>query len=843
MVGDKGGTGTAQERAVSRFDRAPRAVDASSRPLRRAAIISLAVTSVLAMTIAWSIRPAGRLAGPQREMVFISLAGLCLAAVLGMASLMRRGRSRRGTWLDHLVPARQRAVIWLAFAAWLPLALIVVYYRAEATLPMTDPWIGWGGGGDKRWVVAAFLIGALAPMIWLAAAARVLAVARSQPSTWREWATALFPRVGAVDSERPDMRDATESVDHPEGWRRSPAWQVLLPAAGLATAAGLAWYFLGPPWYLTRAHSLGTDLAQESVWLTGFQAIARGHLPYIGVAGVQYGPGTQFVSYLLMRHVTSFSMVGFRQAWALYQWAGASVLFAVFFLVFGYARGLAISLLSALFYPALHEVAFQPGGSFDGFFGWTNPLRYAGMIALVALLPAVIRRCPSWRGIGAGVILGALWGVASYLAQENLIAGTIGALVVGSLLLLSGTSSWRAVRAALAAALTGFLLAWLPTLAFYAIHGDLVQFFTLYFQYPDAAARGYGDTAWTGGPFSLTAMFYALPFLLATGALLTVFDVRPVRIATGWSRERTRLAVTVIITILLYQGALFRSDDWHLTGTVLMVPALVVATASVLPRLLGARRLTAAVLGTAVGVASFSLLPRPASAWTSLRSTAEAPYLDRQRLAADSPLGRPATLAARRIGAGLDRAPGMAHLVQLMNRIHAVVGSRTTYVADYPYGDTGFVYFLADLTPAPVLYDKYTTVFDESQLIAYMKYFQASVLLHTQALVTGSLDGPEAQFFLRRYPGARRITLHGGRAPYYVLLAGLAPGGPRAACGILLTAAGTGTWKSPLFCVAQESPAEAGLGRPGSHHAELGDVPSGGLGCRRDEECARLWGF
>ena len=63
--------------------------------------------------------------------------------------------------------------------------------------------------------------------------------------------------------------------------------------------------------------------------------------------------------------------------------------------------------------------------------------------------------------------------------------------MVGSLLLLSGTSSWPAVRAALVAALTGFLLTWLPVLAFYAIHGDLAQFITSYFRLPDAG-RGSG---------------------------------------------------------------------------------------------------------------------------------------------------------------------------------------------------------------------------------------------------------------------------------------------------------------------------------------------------------------
>jgi hypothetical protein len=765
-------TEPAPERATSRFDWAPRAVDGSSRRLYLTAIISLAATSVLAMTIAWSIRPASRLAGPQREMVFASLAGLSLSAVLGLASLMRRRGPRRETRLDRLVSPRQRAVIWLAFAAWIPLALIVAYYRAEATFPSPVRWLNYGFD-DKRWVGAAFLLGALAPMIWLTAAARVLAVAQSKPSHWRDWSAALFPRACAADAERPGARDAAEPGDDPARWRRSPAGQVLLTTAGLATAVGLAWYFLGPPWYVTW--SLARDHGQEDIWLTGFQAIARGHLPYIGVAGVQYGPGTQFASYFLMRHVTSFTMVGFRQTWALYQWAGASVLFAVFFLAFGFTRGLAISLLTALVYPALHEVAFQPGGTFEGFFGWTNPLRYAGMIALVALLPAVIRRCPSWRGIGAGAALGALWGAASYLAQENLVAGAVGALVIGSLLLLSGTSSWPAVRAGLVAALTGFLLAWLPVLAFYAIHGDLAQFLTLYFWFPDAVARGFDDTAWTGGPYSLSAMFYALPFLLAAAALLTVFEARPVRIATGWSQERTRLAVTVIITILLYQGALLRSDSYHLTGTMLMVPALVVVTSSALPRLLGARRLAAALIGVSLGLASFSLLPRSAYTWTSLRSAAEAPYLDRQRLAAHPPPRRPSTLAASRVGAGLDIAPLMVPRVRLMDRIHAVVGSRTTYVADYPGGYPGFVYFVADLNPAPVLADKYMTVLNEPQLIAYMRYFRASVLPHIQALVTSSLDAPEARFFVRRYAGARRITLHVGAAPYYVLLAGLAP--------------------------------------------------------------------
>ena len=416
---------------------------------------------------------------------------------------------------------------------------------------------------------------------------------------------------------------------------------MLTVTAGIATALGLAWYFLGPPWYISQT---STPISQqEDVWLIGLQAIAKGRIPYVGVAQVPYGPGTQLASYLLMHHVTSFSVLGFREAWALQVWAGASVLFVMFFLAFGYVRGLAVSLLSVLAYPALHMLAFQPstpyagssGGVYDGYFGWDNPLRYVGMIALVLLLPAVVRRCPSWRGAAAGAAIGALWGLMSYMAQENLAGGVVGALAVGIVLLFTGSASWRAVRTALVAVLAGFVLVWVPVLAYYAVHGQLGEFLSEYLLFPQAVADGINDTPWQGSthrPSSLTHMYYILPFLLAVLALLPVIQVRPLRIATEWSRERVWLVVTVVATILLYQGVLLRADASHLTGTLLMVPAVVIIAGVVLPRLLGAqRRATMAVFGAALVIASFALLPAQAFTWSSVRSWAEAPYLDRQQ--------------------------------------------------------------------------------------------------------------------------------------------------------------------------------------------------------------------
>ena len=669
----------------------------------------------------------------------------------------------------------ERAAVWLALAAWFPLLAIVAYYGARATFPSSVRWINFGFT-DKRWEIAAYLLGALVPMIFLVTAARLLRVARDHPRSSRDWLAGLFPRFPVGEAVTVVTPGASPRDAGARRWRR-----VLGRTGGIVTALGLAWYFCGPPWYLDRTTS--PISYQEDVFLVGFQAIARGHLPYIGVAGVQYGPGTQLASYWFMRHVASFSVVGFREAWATYEWVGASLLFAAFFLAFGYARGLAVSLLSAVAYLPLHEIAFTAAGQFDGFWAWANPLRYAGAIALIILLPAVIRRCPSWRGAAGGVVLGLAWGLMSYMGQENLAAGAIGALVVGGLLLLSHTLSWPAVRTGLLAALSGFLLVWLPILGFYAAHGDLGQFLNLYFLSPRYVAEGYSDTTWQGishvpSP-PMSTMFYALPFLLAVMALLAVLEFRPLRIAAEWSRERILLVVTLLATILLYQGALLRSDTAHLTGTLLAVPALVIVAGTVLPRVLGGRRRATLIVSGAVLIAgSFALLPAAAYSWPSMRAAVEAPYLDREVLAAQPRAGQPATLAARRVGPGLagarpccdfSKVP-MPVFIHAMNRLHAIIGNRTTYVVGVRGGYPGLVYFVADLTPAPVLFDKYTTILNEPQLRAYYAYFRSRVLARTQALVTDSLHAPEARSFRQRYPGAQLITLIYGHRRYYVLL-------------------------------------------------------------------------
>ena len=759
--------------------RATRIVDAGPRYFYCSALASVAVTGLLAIPVALYIRPSGPLPGPQKLMIAIALAGIGIAGLLTLAAL-RWPPGRAARRLDRIAAPEQRAAIWLAFTVWCPLLLVVVYFRARATLPPAVVWLGFGYL-DKRWVTGAYLLGALAPMLLVVAAARVLAAGREHPPSWRSWFRGLAPAEARALTEAPSPVPAAR-----RGLVSAAAARV---TAGVLTSIALGWYFYGPPWYMNRPGAAGIGV-QESVFLSGFQAISRGAVPYIGPASVQYGPGAQLLSYLYMRHIGTFSVVGFRESWAVFQWAGATILFAVFFLAFGYLRGLVAALVSALIYPSLQALGFQSSGSYDGFFGWSDPLRYAGAIALILLLPAVIRRCPAWRGLVGAAALGLLFGAASYLAQENLVGGVVGAVAVGALLLLTGTSALRSVVTAMLGVIAGFLVVWVPVLGYYTAHGLLGRFLYLYFLIPRAVAGGYSNTPYGGYQIGAAAQahqasfetfFYALPFILAVLALLAVVQFRPFRVAWEWSRERVALAAIVITTILLYQGALLRSDAAHLSGTLLAVPALAIMTATAVPRLLGAwRPVTLAAAGVAVFAASFLLLPRAALTPSTVRSEATAPYRDRSRLADDPLPAAAATVAGRRVGASLETlrhccqagSVPMPRFIAFMNQLHAIIGSRVTYVVSFPAGYPGIVYFVADLTPAPVPVDEHTMVLNQPQYRAYLANFAGSVLPRTGALVTSALGAPEARSFRERYPSARLVTLKYRGEPVYVLLRG-----------------------------------------------------------------------
>jgi hypothetical protein len=810
-----------------------RVVDAGPRPFFQAAMVSLAATAVLAIAITLQVRPAGPLSSRPRDVIIICLAALVVVGVLTLVTVLVPARGRALT--DRYVAPQQRAAIWLALTSWFPLLAIIAYYRAEATLPPTQVWIAFGFM-DKRWETAAYLTGALAPMLLLTIATRVLEAGRAHPATWRSWLRDLAPRrhpgrriagqaaatqvaantvvtgaaaadtVAAPSDAAPSDAGAGEAtagdatpVPAPSPAlavtaRRFPGASFVRVTAGLLTALALAYYFYGPPWYLNRTSGSLSLGYQEDLYLGGLQAISKGAVPYIGAAAIQYGPGSQWFSYEFTRHFATFSVVGFRESWAMFEWVGASVLFVVFFLALGYFRGLAATLMAALIYPALHLMEFAPGGAYTGYYGWANPLRYVGAMSLLLLLPAAIRRAPAWRGLLGAVALGLLWGLLSYVAQENLLAGAVGAVVLAALLVFSGSASVRAALSSLLAVLVGFALAWLPVVVFYAGKGLLGRFLYLYFMDPSAVAEGYSNTpyGWPAagqrpGPVQVAAsapwshLFHILPFVLAALALLAVLQFRPFRVVMDWSKDRITLVACLVTAILLYQGAMLRSDGAHLAGTELFVPLLVAAVATILPRQLGGRRLaTLATAGVVLFASSFLLLPVSAYKFSSIGGQAEAPYLDRQQLAADKAPVTPPTVADERVGAGLwkrssccqtlHKSESMSGFIKLMNELHTLVGRRVTYVDSFATGYPGIVYFAADLRPAPVPLDLRTMVFTKQANAVYMATFRRSVLPKVQAIVTNDPLAPEVRAFRLHYAHWEPIRLPFWGPRFWLLL-------------------------------------------------------------------------
>jgi hypothetical protein len=791
-----------------------RVVDAGPRPFFQAAMVSLAATAVLAIAITLQVRPAGPLSSRQRDVIIICVAALVVAGVLTLVTVLVPARAR-AEMTDRYVAPQQRAAIWLALTIWFPLLAIIAYYRGEATLPPTQVWIAFGFM-DKRWETAAYLSGALAPMLLLTLAARVLEAGRAHPATWRSWLRDLAPhrqpgrRIAspvaantvATDTAAGDTEaapsDATAAARSSPALaataRRFPGAGFLRVTAGLLTALALAYYFYGPPWYLNRTSGSLSLGYQEDLYLGGLQAISKGAVPYIGAAAIQYGPGSQWFSYEFMRHFATFSVVGFRESWAMFEWVGASVLFVVFFLALGYFRGLIATLMAALIYPALHLMEFAPGGAYTGYYGWANPLRYVGAMSLLLLLPAAIRRAPAWRGLLGAFVLGLLWGLLSYVAQENLLAGAVGAIVLVALLVFSGSASVRSALSSLLAVLVGFAVAWLPVIVFYAGKGLLGRFLYLYYMDPAAVAEGYSNTpyGWPApgrrpAPVQVAAsapwshLFHILPFVLAVLALLAVLQFRPFRVVMDWSKDRITLVACLVTAILLYQGAMLRSDGDHLAGTELFVPLLVIAVATILPRQLGGRRLaTLATAGVALFAASFLLLPFSAYKLSSIGGQAEAPYLDGQQLAAEKVPVTPPTVAAERVGAGLwkrssccqsyHRTESMSGFIKLMNELHTLVGNRVTYVDSVTDGYPGIVYFAADLRPAPVPLDLRTMVFTEKANAVYKATFRRSVLPKVQAIVTNDLLAPEVREFRLYYKHWEPIRLPTFGPRYWLLL-------------------------------------------------------------------------
>jgi hypothetical protein len=647
----------------------------------------------------------------------------------------------------------------LSVAVLVVLLLVPVYLLAARTHPPTQHWIGYGFF-DKRWLVATFMLGSVGAMVVLTAIAGVVRGAATGPASWREWIRDGFasaaPAPGVAGSVITLRRVLVVSIP------------ILLLGA----------YFYAPPWHV----SLTPVNIHETPTMAGVQGIAHGATPYIGSGAVQYGPGSEVIHYLYLK-AFGFDLESFRQSTILLYWLAATIFFTVLFVRLPMRLALIISVVSLLLFPTLQMVSFQPNGAIDaaidrlkgspdGVWGWPNAMRYVGLFAVAMLFPAVAalktgRSVRIW-----GIALGVLFGLTCYISQENLIGGLIAVGALTLLLIASQTIPARMVMRALTAGAIGFLAVVAVVFAYYAVNGELGRFLQLYYLIPPAVAAGYSDTVffggWNGqwGPF-----YYLMPFFLGGLCVLSVLQLHPFRVARRWSRERVVLVSAMVASSVALTGAFLRSDSSHLVNTLLALPVALVLAVAYLPKLLGIvsgrRRLLSSLALVAVPLALL-----PFGQITNLPDRLTSPlhrfsYQDQeiqwQRAAPDS-------IAAKRLGPILHqpdqwcctyfRYPvSMREFAEMLNRLHAVVGDRRVYVANFIDGmEPGAAYFLADLNPAPTYLEPFTMVMNQDLLNQFLDYYR-SHLSDVQAVVAVYPNLPEVRMFKAAYPNYRQTEI------------------------------------------------------------------------------------
>jgi hypothetical protein len=662
----------------------------------------------------------GSASGAQPRENEIALWAARAVAATGVLALLARPQRR---W--RRAPGLASAVL-LAAPAVLVALLVPVAFLAARTHPTTLVWNHFGFL-DRRWLTSLFLIATAGVALSLASGAGLVA------------------RVTGAPAPREEARE-----------RRVGGWIAL--SCGVLVAA----YFFGPPWHL--AH---TPLDyHEALTMGGVQAVREGTVPYVDAAAVQYGPLAQLIDVGYAGISGHVSVDGFREVTLLFQWLAATIFVCALALRVRPVVAAVTALAAFVVFPTLQTFAITPHGTFDGFWGWTDALRYAGVFLLAMGFPAVAARARILRAVA----LGLAWGVLCLVAQENLIGGLLAVAILSVLLFVTETIDHRRLARALGAVAAGALLVAIGAGAYYVAQGRLGRFVEFYWLVPRAVASGYSNTPFPNATYS--RLFYGVPFLLGLLLIAALLTTRPLRVARRWSDRRIVLVSAITAAVVSHTGALTRSDAPHLVNTELALPAAVCIAAFELPSLLGATRARGrwlgalAIAGAAVAVLPFTarvLSPAttPEKVWRPLAARLHAPKPE--------PIapGVPAhTVAASRIGnetlasyrCCTKSALPMADLVRFMNRLHAVVGTRRVFVDSTGVVTSPVTYFLADLRPAPFRQDYGTMVLNDRIRHTWLRWFRAHIT-ETEAVVTTSAGRAVPRIWTAANPRHRTVRL------------------------------------------------------------------------------------
>jgi hypothetical protein len=655
----------------------------------------------------------------------------------------------------------------LSVNLWLLLLLISFCYTVWVSDYARQSYFAYGFQ-DKRWIVYGYLVTIGSLFVLPPLFKRLTDACVNRPSTWRDFGRA-FVATGALSSSRAQ--------------RESRHWSVgfAIHFAKSTLAVALAAIFFAPPWHVSLV--MRPVDSHEMTHLGGLQAIDRGFLPYIGAASVHYGPGFQLLMYYYMKFTHEFTIIGFRESFAVTHWLAATIFMVMVFLRFRFLLATVIALV-AVNLPPLTFFQLSGAGTLYGFYGWANGLRYLGALLVLLFLPTVLASGTGSRTVLAkGMGLGFIFALFCYMAQENLAAGILSGLIVLTVGWLTQRYTTQQLVSVVAGLSLGFAAFWAPVLGFYAYRGQLLSFLDLYFLANRLFANGYANSPFLGGlqdPWGKT--YYFMPVLVVVLGGLALYRPRLSSIDTKWSAERSLIFAVAIFCLVAHTGAMFRADSTHVMNTMIGLGILIPCSVVYLPELIGLAR-AATRWSLRIGIVMMFVMLLPAGVWQQVDPYLRAVSAVRksywsQRSDAVAPQVESTAEAFRRVGASLIDEPqcctglstSMKSMAELMVELKNLAGERPTYVENVSGLLPGHVYFFADLVPAPIYAERFDMIVNTGLLDKFLKYFKHDVA-SIQCVISDRLEFPELDIFKLAHPAYRVVQKEFEGRPLYIFLA------------------------------------------------------------------------
>ena len=685
---------------------------------------ALIATGLMAPALIWIV---ARLTYPPTQPYSPYFAKVCLWSALAVTvgGLLTAGRIPRAVSTRY-VDASGITAFALAVSTGILLLIVPVFLLTWRT--SYDDLTGWTYPFlNKRWLGALYAI-AIGTFILLPVAFRRLVA-------------------GSFNDET--------GASHSAGIVRHSRWAHF---SGLIVLLPLIWLLAGPPWHAERHHR-PIDF-HEQVHLGPLQAIAKGHLPFIGAASTQYGPGAQLLTYTLMTTGDRFTIVGFREANLAFHFIGVLAVGLLGWWLLGFPAAVMILILSMAYSP-LSFFSPSPDGTFGGGYGWSNALRYLGVLLVVPIAALTALKPVTRRFSWIHVALGVLWGSFSWVSQENLTSVVSASALLFPLMWLTQTISLRQAVTVIISLLAGFAAWWAPVLIFYAANGEAGAFIGNYFRVARAVAAGFSNSWWTEATdTNYYRAFVWTPWLIIAIAIATLWKLPRLQLRTPLDRSQVRLLPFVAVLAACYATALYRSDGSHLMNTLIALPFVVTIAFLELPAWLSRSVVGRAGIRLLVVGAAFYIYPF-GPVVTNLYAGLFKPSMVRfQPLPELPPVAEDSRVAFKRATRYLQDEPAvvagggpMRQFLEEMSALRDLVGDRRTYVGGLMAVYTGLVYFMGDLTPAATLLERETMTINAALGQEVLRDLRGR-LKEIDCVIVRELEAPEAVMFLAAHPDA-----------------------------------------------------------------------------------------